>query len=155
MAESPASAGIPTVISDSCDRLAQANDGAHQRHCPWQRPRRSVADDGVDDLVGATGVGEQFGEHRAQCNQDANARRGGAEAVTERVEDVADVLPRDDAHGQCTEDQREKRVQLGDRDQHDDQRDGGQRGQDELPARCDGFRQLGVGRQDGGCQPDF
>ena len=29
----------------------------------------------------------------------------------------------DDAHGQGTEDQREERVQLGDRDQHDDQRD--------------------------------
>ena len=43
-------------------------------------------------------------------------------------------------------------MQLGDGDQHDDQRDARQRGQDQLPAAGDGFGQLGVGRQDGECR---
>jgi hypothetical protein len=34
-----------------------------------------VPDDGVDDLIGTTGVGQQFGEHRAQRDQDADAGR--------------------------------------------------------------------------------
>ena len=38
-------------------------------------------------------------------------------------------------------------MQLGDRDQHDDERDAGQRGQDQLPAGGDGFDQFGFGRQ--------
>ncbi len=71
-----------------------------------------------------------------------------AEPVAERVEDIADVLPRDDAHGQGAEDQRQERVQLGHGDQDDDQRDTGQRGKDQLPAGGNGLDQLGVGRQD-------
>ena len=66
----------------------QADDRADQRHRPRQRPRRGVADDGVDDLVGAAGVGEQFGEHRAERDQDADAGRGRAEPVGERLENV-------------------------------------------------------------------
>ena len=42
-------------------------------------------------------------------------------------------------------------MQLGDRDQHDDQRDAGQRCKNQLPAGSDGFWQFGVGRQDGKC----
>ena len=167
IAERPASAGIPTVISDSWDAPGdqvddrhqqhqadleehrQADDRADQRHRPRQRPRRGVSDDGVDDLVGAAGIGEQFGEHRAERDQDADARRGGAESVGERRRGRREVLARDDAHGQGAEDQGEERVQLGDGDQHDDQRDTGQRGQDQLPAGGDGLGQLGVGRQEG------
>ncbi len=66
----------------------------------------------------------------------------------------ARLLPslRNDAHGDGAEDQREEWVQFGDGDQHDDERNTGQRRHDQLPSGCDGLSQLGVGRQygDGG-----
>jgi hypothetical protein len=94
-----------------------------------------VSDDCVDDFVGTAGVGEQLGEHRTKGDQDAHTGCGGAEAVTERIEHIASVLPRDDAHGQGPEDQREERMQLGDGDQHDDEGDACQRGQHQLTSR--------------------
>ena len=54
----------------------QADDRADQRHRPRQHPRAGPADDRVHDLVGTAGVGEQLGEHRAQCDQDADTRGG-------------------------------------------------------------------------------
>ena len=93
----------------------QADDRADQRHRPRQRPRRGVPDDGVDDLVGAAGVGEQLGEHRAERDQDADAGGGVAEPVGERLEHVLQVLAGDDADRQRAEDQRQERVQLDDR----------------------------------------
>ena len=74
--------------------------------------RRCVADDGVDDLIGATGVGQQFGEHRTQRDQDADAGRRSAETLGEGLQYRLEVLARDDAHRQRAEDQREERVQL-------------------------------------------
>ncbi len=50
---------------------------------------------------------------------------------------------------QGTEDQRQERVQLGDGDENDDQRDPGQCGQDQLPAGCYRFNEFGPGRQMG------
>lgn len=60
-------------------------------------------------------------------------RRRGAESIGEPAEHLADVHTGDDSDSQRAEDQRQKRVQVGDRDQHDDQhddqRDAGERGQ--------------------------
>ena len=64
-----------------------------------------MSDDGVDDLVGPTGIGQQFGEHRAEGDQDADAGGGGAEPVGERLEHLLQVLARDDADRQRPEDQ--------------------------------------------------
>ena len=86
-----------------------------QCHRPRQHPRRGVPDDGVDDLVGAAGVGEQFGEHRAEGDQDADACRGVAESLGERGQYGLEVLARDDADGEGAEDQRQERVQLDER----------------------------------------
>ena len=44
-----------------------------------------------------------------------------------------------------TRDQREERVQLQHGDQHDDHRDAGQCGEDQLPAAGDGFDEVGPG----------
>ena len=57
------------------------------------------------------------------------------------------VLAGDDADRQGAEDQREERVQLDHGDQHDDQRDAGEGGQDQLPAGGDGFGELGRRRR--------
>jgi hypothetical protein len=48
---------------------------------------------------------KEFGEHRAQCDQDAYPGRGGPEPIGERCEDVPDVHSRNDAHGQAADDQ--------------------------------------------------
>jgi len=133
----------------------QANNGTYQRHCPRQCPRRCASDDGVDDLVGPAGIGEQFGEHRTEGDQNADARRRVAESLAERVEDIPWVLPRNNAHRQGAENQGQERVQLRHGDQHDDQRDTGSRCKDQLPACGNGFDQLGVGRQDRDGRPDF
>ena len=113
-----------------------------------------MPDDGVDDLVGATGISEQFREHRAQRDQNAHTRRSCAESGTERIEYIRKAFPplRDDADGDSAEDQREERVKFGDRDQHDDERDARQCGDNQLPACCDRFGKLGIGRQDGDCR---
>ena len=65
------------------------------------------------------------------------------------------VGPGDDADRQGAEDQRQERVQLGHRDQHDDDRDARERGEHQLPAGRDGLGQLGIGRQDGECRGHF
>ena len=71
-----------------------------------------AADDGVDDLVGAAGVGEQLAEHRAERDQDADAGGGVAEALGEAGDGRRSIgTPGDDADGQRAEDQREERVQ--------------------------------------------
>ncbi len=98
MADRPARAGMPTrdqrqlrAAGDEVDdrhqqdeadleEHRQADDGADAGHRPRQRPRPRRADDRVDDLVGAAGVGEQLGEHRAERDEDADARGGAAEA---------------------------------------------------------------------------
>ena len=90
--------------------------------------RRRVADDGVDDFVCAAGVGEKFGEHRTERDQHPYPRCGRTEPVGERFENVTDVHPRDDADGQGAEDESQERVQLGHRDQHDDDRNAGKGG---------------------------
>ena len=108
-----------------------------------------MADDGVDDFVGAAGVCEQLGEHCTERDQDADTRRGGAEAVGERIQHRLEVFARDDADRQTTENQGQEGVQLDDGDQDDDDRNAGQRGQDELPAGGDRFGRLGVGGQHG------
>ena len=62
------------------------------------------------------------------------------------------VLARDDADRQRTEDQREERVQLDDSDQDDDHRDAGEERQDQLPTGRDRFGELGgVVGEEGDC----
>src|SRR3954469_22676883 len=114
-----------------------------------------MADDGVDDLVGATGVGEQFGEHRAERDQHTYPGRGRAESIGEGFENITDVHPRDDADGEAAENQRQERVQLRHRNQDDDERNACECGEHQLPARRDGLSQLGIGRQDGECRGHF
>src|SRR5882757_3731375 len=101
-----------------------------------------MPNDGVDDLVGATGIGKEFGEHGAQRNEDSDASRGVAETLCERGQYGLQVLPRDDADRECTEEQREEWMQLDDGDQYDDHRDTREEGQDQLPARGHRFGEL-------------
>ena len=84
----------------------QADQRADQRHRPRQRPRRGSADDGVDDLVGAAGVGQQLGEHRAERDQHADAGGGRAEARGKLAITSATSYAGDDADGEAAEDQR-------------------------------------------------
>jgi hypothetical protein len=89
--DKPASAVMPTVFSDSWDRRARRQitginntspisknigspiDGPDQRHGPRRCPRQGVIADGVDNLVGDPRIRQQICEHRAQCDQDAQA----------------------------------------------------------------------------------
>ncbi len=105
-----------------------------------------MADDGVDDLVGAPpGIGQEFGEHGTQGDQDADSGGGGTEAVAERLEHLLEVLARDDADGQGAEDQRQEGMQVHHGDQDDDHGDTGEEGQDELPPpRRDRVASLGA-----------
>jgi len=105
-----------------------------------------VSHDAVHDLVGSTGISKQLREHRTERDQDAHPGSGSAEPVAKRVEHVSDVLPCDNADGDGAENQREEGMQLGDRDQYDNQRDTRQRGQDQLPAASYGFSQLSSGQ---------
>lgn len=52
-----------------------------------------MADDGVDDLVGAAGVGEKLGEHRAERDENSHAGRGGAETLAERLQHRSGFSP--------------------------------------------------------------
>ena len=91
----------------------------------------------VSTISSAPRVGQQFGEHRPECDQDADSGCGGTETVGERLEHLLQILARDDTHGQCAEDQRQERVQFDDRDEDDDHRDTRQEGQDQLPSGGD------------------
>lgn len=101
-----------------------------------------MPDDGVDDLVGSPGVGEQLGEHGAQRDEDADAGGRLAEAIGERGEHRGEFLARDDTDGDGAEDEPEERVQLHHGDEHDDDRDTGQEGEHQVRGRCDGFDEL-------------
>src|SRR3954471_11926970 len=73
----PARAGMPTLISDRPERratrkitgisstrpISKPDQRTDERHRPRQRARAGPADDRVDDLVRAAGVGEQLAEH--------------------------------------------------------------------------------------------
>ena len=107
----PASAGIPTLISDRPERRATRKMTGISSTRPTSKnignpisaptsaivqgsaARAGAADQGVDDPVGAAGVGEQFAVHGAQRNQDADAGDGVAEALEELAMAAATASP--------------------------------------------------------------
>jgi len=141
IADRPASVGMPMVMTRQLRATGDQVDHRHQHHEAGLEEHRQAgqstdtghrrgqgafgrpADDGVDDLVRPTGVGQQLGEHRTEGDQRADAGGRVTEAGREALDDVVDVLAGEDAHRQSAEDQRQERVHLGPGDQYDDQSD--------------------------------
>ena len=88
---------------------------------------------GVDDLIGATGVREELCEHRTERDQDPDSGRGAAEPVGERLQYIRNRLAGNNSHCEPAGHERQERVHLGDGDQHDDDGDADERGEDQLP----------------------
>ena len=148
----PASAGMPTLISDRPERratrkmigISSTRPISKNIGSPISAPTSAIAqgrvrvldaaDDGVGDLVAAAGVGEQLAEHRAQRDQGADAGGGVAEALEVAGDGRRDGQPGDAGDHERADGQREERVHLEAGDQHDDQRDADQRRHDERPA---------------------
>lgn len=101
-----------------------------------------MADDGVDDLVGAAGIGQEFGEHGTEGDEDADTCGGAPEPVGERLQDRCQVLAGDHTNRQLAKDQGEERMQLHHGDQHDDHRDAREEGENELTAGRDRLGKL-------------
>lgn len=150
------SAGIPIRISEKLPRLATSRTTGISSTMPISKksgsptiaaistiahgiPRRlRLREDGVDDLVGAAGVREELAEYGAERDQDTHARGGGTEARGETGDDLVERSTRDRSQDERSDGQRQERVELGLRDEQDDDGD----------AREDGDPQLGmVGRR--------
>jgi hypothetical protein len=82
MRESPERRDTRKITGISSTRPISKNIGSPMSP-PRQRACGRASDDGVDDLVGAAGVGEQLAEHRAEGDQRADAGCGRAEPVAE------------------------------------------------------------------------
>ena len=67
-----------TPISKNSGSPMRAADAGHR---PGQGARADAADDRVDDLVGAAGVGQQPADHRAERDEQPDARHGRAEPL--------------------------------------------------------------------------
>jgi hypothetical protein len=78
----------------------QPDHGGDQHHRPRHRPPAGPVEDGVDDLVGAAGVGEHLAEDRPEGDQHADARDRGAEAGAEAGEHLVQRRPGDRAERQ-------------------------------------------------------
>jgi hypothetical protein len=83
------------------------------------------ADQGLRDLIGATGFGHHFAEHGAQRKDDADETEHAAEAVLERLDDGADRHAGGQAEERGRDGQGDEGVNLefGDQEDQTDYRD--------------------------------
>ena len=108
-----------------------ANDEGDEGHCPGEPGHGRLVEDGVNDLVGAARVDEEFADDGAEGNECPDAADGGAEAAREGGEGVAQGDSRGKGEDRRAEGEGEEGVDLLPDDQDDDRRDARERGADE------------------------
>ncbi|CAM5708589.1 hypothetical protein SBADM41S_00884 [Streptomyces badius] len=133
-----------TSLKEGLEEQRQPDDRGDQDHRPGHRPAARLRQDGVDDLIGPAGVGEQLAEDRAERDQDAHARDSRAEARGETGDRVGRGGSGEGAERQRTDGQRQERVHLELGDEENDDGDARQDGDAQLSVACRGDRFGGV-----------
>jgi hypothetical protein len=123
----------------------QTDHRGDQHHRPRHGAPARLGEDGVDDLIGAAGVGEQFAEDRAERDQDAHTGDGGAETGGEAGDGLVERGPGEGAESERADGQGQECVQLELGDEQDDDGDARQYGDAQLSMarrsdRLDGVR---------------
>ncbi len=101
----------------------QSDDDRDKCHRPRDLGGRCLRQQGVDNPIRSTGVGEQLAQHGAECDQQANLLQDAAHALLEVGDDVAQPDAGNQSDEGGAKDERQKGVHLREHDQQHDEGD--------------------------------